>query len=97
VDSLLLMKFLQYFFHEFLFKFYPKTSAGLGTGFLAPDNPGTPDKTVFTVLIKNNERNRFVDFGPVFGPYKSTALAYILEMNCVGTASDTCIDPEESV
>jgi len=75
------MKFPHYFLRKFLFKFYPKTSVSLGTSFPAPGNPGIADKTIFTIVIKNNVGNRFVDFRLVFGPYKSAALAYILEMN----------------
>lgn len=97
MDFLLLVKFLYYFFGKFLFKFYPKTPVSLGASFLAPGNPGIADKTIFIVVIKNNVCNCFVDFRLVYGLYKSTALAYILEMNCVGTASNTCIDPEEYV
>ncbi len=75
---LLLMKLPHYFFHKLLFKLYPETSVSLRAVFLAPGNPGIPDKTISIGVIKNDVRNRFVDFRLVFGPYGSTPLAYIL-------------------
>ena len=80
-----------------LFNFYPKTSVGLGAIFLVPGNPGIPDKTISIVVIKNNVGNCFVDFGLVSGPYEGTPLAYILKINCIRTARNTCINPEYSV
>ena len=74
------MKFPHYFFHKFLFKFYPKTSVGLGAIFLVPGNPGISDETISIGVIKNNVGNRFVDFGLVFGPYESTLLLISLRL-----------------